>query len=304
MMKAVKSGSFGAFLYALLILFSAEAANASDFLIDAPASDTARVNLILTHYLQKIEDMLGIEFKDTVNVVISTDQEYFNQVLQAEFPDWGAAAAIKTKNLIVIKSPSHFRVGKSLDELLGHELGHIMLYRAAGGRWLPRWFEEGFCQLVSGEWRLSQDVAVTRAVWGSGLIPLTALEGVNRFGGAKASLAYAESYLGVSSLVQEFGIQFVRDFLSYYREDGNLYDAFYKSTGYRYVEWVNIWQDKTSQRYRFILYVFDPSVLFPMIAVLFIILYLFKVYSGRKKLKQWQMEERYKGDEQGYSTWD
>jgi hypothetical protein len=248
--------------------------------------------------------MLNIDFTDTVTVVIAYNQESFDRALQSSFPDWGAAAAVKEKRLIVLKSPRHFSVGKSLDELLGHELGHIMLDYAAEGKWLPRWFEEGFCQLISGEWRINQDILITRAVWGSGLIPLTALDNVNRFGGAKASLAYAESYLAVSSLVQEFGIQFMPDFFYYYNEGNNYYDAFENATGYRYIEWVGIWQSKTTERYRFILYIFDPSFLFPLIAVMFILLYLLKKYLSRKKMKQWEMEERYKGDDQNYTTLD
>jgi hypothetical protein len=202
----------------------------------------------------------------------------------------------------VIKSPSAFPIGKGLDELLGHELGHLMLDNAAGGRWLPRWFEEGFCQMISGEWRIEQDILVTRAVWGSGLIPLTALENVNRFGDAKASLAYAQSYLAVTSLVQEFGVEFIPDFFRYYDEGNNFYDAFYKATGYRYIEWTGLWQQKTAGRYRFILYIFDPSILFPLIAVLFILLYLLKIYLSRKKMKQWEIEEKYRSDDQSFTA--
>ena len=156
--------------------------------------------------------------------------------------------------------------------------------------------------MISGEWRIRQDILITRAVWGSGLIPITALENVNRFGGAKASLAYSQSYLAVTSLIQEFGVQFITDFLQYYRESGNFYESFFRSTGYKYVEWVSLWQQQTSKRYRFILFIFDAQVLFPLIAVLFIILYLVKRYITAKKLKRWQQEERFKEDEQGFSA--
>ncbi len=297
-----KPGLFWAFLILLIFTAISSSAQAAVFQVSASASDSVDAIRALELYQRKIEDVLGIEYGDTIKVVIAKDIKSFNAALGSAFPDWGAGAAVKDRHLIVIKSPSHFETGKSLAELLGHELGHLMLDKASGGRWLPRWFEEGFCQLMSGEWRLSTDILLTRAVWGSGLIQLTALEGVNNFGGAKASLAYAQSYLAMSSLVREFGIEFISDFLSDYRANGNIYEAFFNSTGYRYTEWVVVWQKKTAERYRLVLYIFDPSILFPLIAVLFILLYLVKVYLMRKKKKQWEIEERYKGDEQGLST--
>ncbi|MCP4581395.1 MAG: hypothetical protein GY839_07230 [candidate division Zixibacteria bacterium] len=275
---------------------------AAVYQIEAHSNDSLRAMPTLERFETKIEEILDIEYTDTVRVVIASDMPSFNAALGGAFPDWGAAAAIADRKLIVIKSPSSFNVGKSLEELLGHELGHLMLDAASDGRQLPRWFEEGFCQLISGEWRIDSDLRVTLAVWGSGLIHLAALDRVNHFGGAKASLAYAQSYLAVSSLVQEFGLELIPDFLTNYRASGNLYEAFFESTGYRYMEWINLWQKKTVDRYRLVLYIFDPSILFPLIAILFLLLYLIKIYYMRKKKKKWELEERYKSDEQGLST--
>jgi len=298
----LKPGAIRAFLLSGIIFIFTESAVPAQFLISAPLSDTARVRQVLEYHLNKTAEILRIDFPDTVRVIVAIDERKFKQVLGPAFPDWGAAAAIPERNLIVVKSPDHFPVGKSLDELLGHELGHLMLDNASGRLWLPRWFEEGFCQLISGEWRLAQDFLITRAVWGSGLIPLTALESVNSYGGAKASLAYAQSYLAISALVRDFGIEVLPDFLERYRENNNFYNAFFQATGYDYIEWVGDWQNKTAHRYRLLVYLFDPAVLLPLIALLFVILYLIKIYQVRKKRKRWELEERYRGDDSGFST--
>jgi hypothetical protein len=290
------------FLLCLYLILAAEIAESAVFLIDSSPSDTARIKSILESYQGKISDLLDFEYSDTVQVVVASDIETFRAAIGGEFPDWGAAAAIKPARLIVIKSPASFQVGKSLDELLGHELAHLILDKASGSRWLPRWLEEGFCQMISHEWRLANDLLVTRAVWGGGLLPLASLEGVNSFSGAKASLAYAQSYLAFSSLVQEFGIEFIRNFLGNYRETGNFYGAFFRATGYSYSEWDDIWLKKTTDHYRMILFIFDPAVLFPLIAVLFILLYILKKYITWKKKKQWEAEERYRDYDQNLST--
>ena len=51
-----------------------------------------------------------------------------------------------------------------------------------------------------------------------------------------------------------------------------------------------------------LVYLFDPAVLLPLIAVLFIILYLAKTYQVRKKKKKWEFEERYRSDDSGFSA--
>ncbi len=291
-----------AFLVLFIIAVLSINSPAAVFQIKAPPSDTLRTRLTLEYHHDKIAGMLDIEYTDTIRVVIASTMESFNRALGTTFPDWGAAAAVKKRKLIVIKSPSHFRVGKSLEELLGHELGHLMLDKASGGKWLPRWFEEGFCQLVSGEWRLSNDIRITRAVWGSGLIPLTALEDVNKFSGAKAGLAYSQSYLAVSFLVQELSIQFIPDFLNDYRKSGDIYNAFFSASGYKYIEWVNLWQKQTVKRYRFVLFLFESDFFFPMLAVLIILLYVMKKIQVRKKRKRWELEERLQGYDQDPSA--
>jgi len=286
-----------AFLVLLIAVILGVNSQAAVFQIEAQPPDTLRTRLALEYHHDRIAGMLDIEYTDTIRVVIATTMESFNRALGTTFPDWGAAAAVKKKKLIVIKSPSYFQVGKSLEELLGHELGHLMLDKASAGRWLPRWFEEGFCQLVSGEWRISNDIRITRAVWGGGLMPLTSLEDVNKFGGAKAGLAYSQSYLAVSSLVQELSIQFIPDFLNDYRETGNIYNAFFTASGYKYTEWANLWQKQTVKRYRFVLFVFESDFFFPMLAVLIVLLYIMKKFQVRKKRKRWELEERLQGYE-------
>lgn len=297
----LKPAVFRACLF-ILILAGISSPEAAVFRIKASADDSTLARVTLDNISPKISRTLGITFEDTVDVIIVSNMESFEQTLGGTMPDWGAAVAIKDRNLIVIKSPRYFDVGKSLQELLGHELTHLMLNKAAGGRWLPRWLEEGFCQLMSGEWRFEQDILLTRAVWGGGLIPLTALESLNGFGGAKAALAYAESYLAVSMLARDLGIDLFPDFMQEYDTSGDFYSSFYKSSGYKYLEWTNLWQDKTTQKYRFILFLFDTRLLFPLLAIIFILLYFIKMWQVHKKKKQWEKMERYRADDQTFTT--
>lgn len=276
--------------------------HAITFHIEAPADDSLVAYKALKHYSGLLLKTTGIAIKDTVYVVIATDPVLFINVIGGEVPDWGAAVAIKERRLIVVKSPRIFPVGKSLNELLGHELTHIALADAVGGKWLPRWFEEGFCQMMSGEWRFEQDILLTQAIWGSGLIPLIELESLNRFGGAKANLAYAQSYLAVNSLTRELGIDFFTDFFSEYRQSGNFYHAFMSTSGYKYFDWISLWQNQTARKYRFVLFIFDSRLFFPLLAIVFLLLYVLKLYQVRKKKKEWERLERIWDNDQKFTA--
>lgn len=275
---------------------------AAAFRIKATSNDSLAAYKALQNFSVNLVKITGVAFTETIDVVIAADIQSFNLAVGSEVPDWGAAVAIKSRRLIVVKSPQYFPVGKSLDELIGHELTHIALDNAVGGKWLPRWFEEGFCQMMSGEWRFEQDLLLTRAVWGSGLVPLIELESLNRFGGAKAGLAYAESYLAVAELARDLGIDFFPDFFGEYRTSGNFYQAFTKTSGYKYLDWTNLWLSQSSRKYRFVLFIFDSRLFFPFLAVVFLLLYMLKLYQVRKKKKEWERMERLWSNDQDYST--
>lgn len=275
---------------------------ASIFRIKAPADDSLVAEKALRFYSEQLAKTTGFIIRDTIYVVIATSQVEFNTAAGEGIPDWGAAVAIRERRLIVVKSPQLFAVGKNLDELLGHELAHIALGDATGDKWLPRWFEEGFCQMMSGEWRFEQDYLLTRAVWGSGLLSLYELESLNRFGGGKAGLAYAESYLAVTSLTREMGIEFYADFFTEYKQSGNFYQAFKQTSGYEYIDWISKWQTETSRKYRFILFIFDSRLFFPLLAVVFLLLYVIKLRQVRKKKKEWERLERIRDYDQDFSA--
>jgi hypothetical protein len=204
-------------------------------------------------YLETFEDILAdlldVRLDTVVSVYLASSDAEFARVAGSSIPDWGAGVALIEKNVIIIKSPKFIRVGKSFRELLGHELTHIMLYRAAGEKWLPRWIHEGLAMKISGEWNIGQDILVARAAWTGSLVQLQRLEGLSIFNGARANLAYTESYLAVSSLVSGKDRYVLADLLSLYRNTGDFQSSFKTVVGEDYSQWISDWYDMTSTRY-------------------------------------------------------
>lgn len=264
-------------------------------------ADSAR--FYLDHYREVLADLLGAPLDTVVTVYISDSEEEFRRWAGLSVPDWGAGIASPEQAAIIIKSPKYIRTGKSFSELLGHELTHIMLFRAAGGQWLPRWIHEGLAMHVSGEWTLGQDILVARAAWTNNLLQLRRLESLSEFNGAKANLAYTESYLAVSSLLKRTDKYIFADLLDFYRRDGNFLRSFRRIVGTDYDSWINKWHERTSMQYHFLLFIFDSKIFWLMVPVLFILLYLYKRRQSGRIKRRWQMEERLNPPDESYKQY-
>lgn len=246
----------------------------------------------LDYYHMRLSNLLGVSLDTSISVYIAESDDEFRRWTGSSMPDWGAGAASAERGIIVIKSPKFMRTGKSFSELLGHELTHIMLDRAAEGRWLPRWIHEGLAMRVSGEWDIGQDILVARAAWTGNLIYLQRLENLPEFNGAQASLAYTESYLAVSSLLKDKDEYLIADLLELYRRSNDFHRSFKQTAGIDYVTWVADWQEKTSMQYHFLLFILDSKIFWLAVPTLIIILFLYKKKQNRKTKRRWKMEER------------
>ena len=86
-----------------------------------------------------------------MRVVLATeDGELARQVTP-----WTAGYAVGEANLVVLfpsRSPGYPH--DTLEDVLRHEVAHVLIVRAAGGRPVPRWFHEGLAVAVERPWGL------------------------------------------------------------------------------------------------------------------------------------------------------
>jgi len=246
---------------------------------------------------------LNFELDTTVTVYIANSESEFEKLVGDQFPDWGAGAASLRDARIIIKSPKYIRTGKSFSELLGHELTHIMLYRAAGRQWLPRWIHEGLSMKISGEWSIGQDILVARAAWTGNLIELMRLEQLSAFNGAQANLAYTESYLAVTSFATKSDPYILSDILEVYRETKDFKKSFRMMVGVDYLTWTTKWLERTSMQYHFLLFIFDSKLFWIMVPILFIFLFIMKKRQNLKTKKRWKREDRFNPPDDSYDKY-
>lgn len=257
----------------------------------------------LNYFQDKIAKMLGSPLDTTVTLYIAHNEDEFMRDTGMSLPDWGAGVAIMEQNKIVIKSPKAMQVGKSYGELIGHELTHIMLNRAAHGHWLPRWLHEGLAMYVSGEWHIGQDILVARAAWTGNLVPLSAMEDLTTFKGPLANLAYTESYLAVARLLKQHDPYILPDVLEAYRRSGDFYSSWRIIMGQDYVGWINQWLTDVSRQYHFFIFILDNETFWIIVAIVFIILFVWKKRQNARTKRRWQIEERLHPPDDSYKQY-
>ena len=98
-----------------------------------------------------------------ITVVLATE----DSDLGRQTPRWIAGFADSRANAIVLfpaRAPTY--PYDSMEELLHHEVAHILIARAAPGAVVPRWFHEGLAMAAERTWRLADHTHLAVAVVG------------------------------------------------------------------------------------------------------------------------------------------
>lgn len=246
--------------------------------------------------LNNVRMRLKATLRDTLpykaSVYIVEDLDYFGRLIRGRFPDWGAAAAFPERRLIAIKSPDKFNIGKSLAELLAHEYAHLVVAHRSGFYSVPRWFDEGVAMLVSTEWSWSDNLAMSKAAVFGDFIPLRSIEKVNRFNQSQAHVAYAQSYLAVKYMLDEYGTNVVNIFLDGIARGSSIDEALMASTGSSYREFEDEFQQYLSGHYNLVTLFTDTMYFWLALAVIVVIGAFLQYRKRRKYYKKWEKEEK------------
>ena len=113
-----------------------------------------------------IARLVGIsDVGDPIQVVLATE----NSDLARSVSPWISGFAVGESDLVVIfpaRTPSY--PNGSLEDVMRHEFAHVLIWRAASGRPIPRWFNEGLAMAAERERRFAdQTQLVYQLVIGS-----------------------------------------------------------------------------------------------------------------------------------------
>ncbi|MDA8082344.1 MAG: peptidase MA family metallohydrolase [Nitrospiraceae bacterium] len=212
--------------------------------------------------------------------------------------DLVTAYAIPGKDLIVIDYSKMGGHPYTVEVTLKHELCHLELHHQIGqngdGR-MPRWFDEGICQWVTGGFGELIDggdrSVLTSAVLSGRLLSIGRMTASFPSDGREMLLAYAESRSIVEYIEKTFGARAVRAVLDRMRGGDDLDAAISNSLHISSVELEKRWKASLSTKNAWLYYLRDN-----LYEILFMLGALFTVCGFFRALKR---RREYKDDEEG-----
>lgn len=203
-----------------------------ELLIEGPDSHTGMVELLRgldPDALLPMVELLGLDDPGPpIRVVVAAE----GSEAARRAPSWGVAYAIGPAGLIVLlagRVPVY--PDRDLENVLHHEVAHILISRAARRHPVPRWFNEGLAIYAARPWGLDDR---SRLVWATvrrGGASLAELDRGFQAGSYRAARAYALAAAFVRYLVERHGPEVAARVLAGVG-DGLAFDhAFRRATG-------------------------------------------------------------------------
>jgi hypothetical protein len=210
----------------------------------------------------------------------------------APYPDYAAGVAYPEIGLVLLTiKPVHPTSAQDLNEVFRHELAHVALEDAVGGRPVPRWFNEGFAVLASGETSFVRMQTLFTATVSDNLMSLAQLERSFPSNESEASVAYAQAADVVRFLVKREERHRFRGLVSRLRDGESMDSALLNSYGEETSTLESEWREEVSRRYTFYPVLFSGSLVWAGTLGLFALGWRKKKRTASATLLRWATEE-------------
>jgi hypothetical protein len=243
--------------------------------------------------------MLGQRVLDRVTVQIARTPLEMRSLAprRAQVPSYAAGVAFSELGLVLLTiKPLHPNSNHDLVEIFRHELVHIALHDAVGGRPIPRWFNEGFAVFASGENRAARTWTLWTATLAGNLFYLRGLENGFPRDPNKASVAYAQAADIVRFLLRRQDEHRFRAAIARVRDGQSLDMALSNAYGTDLNNLEFEWREDVARRYTFWPVLFSGTVVWMGAFGLMVWAWRVRRVRSQRTLDRWAREETQKGE--------
>jgi hypothetical protein len=210
----------------------------------------------------------------------------------APYPDYAAGVAYPEIGLVLLTvKPVHPGSNHDLSEVFRHELAHVALEDAVSGRAIPRWFNEGFAVLASGETSYVRLQTLWTATVADNLLTLGQLERTFPADENEANIAYAQAADIVRFLVRREEEHRFRGLVSRLRDGESMDSALLNSYGEETATLESEWREEVAKRYTFWPVLFSGTLIWAGTMGLFVAGWRKKRRKAAATLARWEREE-------------
>jgi hypothetical protein len=265
--------------------------------ISYPPSEHGRVDgwLQAAHQVRaELTEELGRPVLERVEVRIARDFREMASLtpIGAPPPDYAEGVAYARSRLVLVSlvAPNSSEPPR-IDEVLKHELAHVALFDAVGGRPVPRWFNEGYAVHASGESSLVRTRTLWTATLGKRVLPMSDLDRSFPAHSDMASIAYAQSADFVRFLLRRQDrarfVMFIDRLAQGDEFESAISDSY--SADLRRLEFQ--WREEITKRYSWAPVIVGGGFVWLGAVVLVALAWVRRRRQTRKTLARWEREE-------------
>ncbi len=213
-------------------------------------------------------------------------------------PEYASAVAIPSLRLVILSMRAPVsNEGTDLGELFRHELAHVALDDAIGGKHIPFWFNEGYAVHASNERAMDRAETLSNASLWKTILPLSELDRSAPNDRYEVSVAYAESADFLRFLLRKSDrgrfaslIERAHKGEPFDRALGDAYASDLRKLEYE-------WREELAKRYTFWPVLLSGSAIWVLVIGALGVGYVRKKKRDKMVLARWELEEREEAEE-------
>lgn len=272
-----------------------EAASVPLLVVEAPPalqSYAARVESFAPSGYRTAMRLTGFWGTERVQAPIRVILAEEGSPLAERAPAWVSGYAYGELGVVVLL-PQRIQTypNDSFEDVLVHEVAHILIARAAGGQPVPRWLHEGVAMLAADEWGLQDRSRLTVALLRARPSSLFSLEQDFNRGAAASGRAYGVAGAFVRHVAARHGDDWVPALLEGLAQGSTFSAAFERATGEAfYLAEEDFWHRETLWA-RWLPVVTSSTLLWILISLFALVAMFRRRQRDAALLAQWEAEE-------------
>ena len=252
--------------------------------------DNQELMLTINSNINDLNTIYGIVPHQKIHITIAnTDLSYINH----NHWKWSLGIAYKNPDRIIIKDPAFAKISKrKFNQVLKHELSHVMMNRFNTIQSIPRWFKEGFAMNEANEISLNHKILVAQNLRKENLFNINHYNSFKNFNRSEFNLAYAISGISIIALKKMYGDNIINEIIYNLKNNIDFENAFLNSANQSLDQFNNNFYTFINKQYFWFKLINLPQNIFVLMPLLLVIGFYIKSMNNKKIKRQWEIEEQ------------